>query len=200
MGTASADTGQHGHVFRPGPFHRRRALRLDGAVLHWQVGGQRRTLRLADIAAMRLDLAGGAGHAARCVLVERSGRIHRICDRYWPQWTKGERRHWGRRQRHDETFRALTFALARRLAAANPRAIITKGPGRGEWVASCIVAVLALALIIGGVGLMLAQGRYPLSALAFIGMVALYLPLLWSVIRSGGPQPLDPDSLDDAGP
>lgn len=95
-------------------------------------------------------------------------------------------------------MRALTFALARRLAAANPQAIIIKGPGRGEVMATCIIAVLALAVIIGGVGLMLAQGRYPLSALAFIGG-PLFLPLLWPVIRSGGPQPLDPASLSDAG-
>lgn len=194
------DLGQHGHVFRPGPLHRLRAYWLDGAELHWRSGSEDGHVQLSEIASMRLNLADGTASAARCVLTEKSGRVHKLCDRYWPRWTKGERRYWGRLQRLNATFRALTFTLARRLKNANPDAVIETGPGRGEWIATCIVAALAVAIILGGAGLMIAHGRVHFAALAFMALAVIYLPMLWPVIRSGGPQPLDPANLHSANP
>ena len=195
------DMSRYGHVFRPGPFHRRRAYWLDGAVLHWRIGdGPGGHVHLIDIVAMRLNLAEGTGGAARCVLVEKSGRVHKLCDRYWPRWTREERQHWGRLQRRDATFRSLTFTLARRLKAANPDALVESGPGRGEWFATCIVAALAVVIILGGAGLMIAQGRIHFAAVAFMALAAIYLPMLWPIIRSGGPRQLDPASLHNANP
>lgn len=191
---------QHGHVFRPGPFHRRRAYWLDGTVLHWRIGAEEGHVHLADIASMRLNLADGTRAAARCVLVERTGRVHKLSDLYWPRWTREERRSWGRPQRRDATFRGLTFTLARRLGKANPAALLEAGPSRAEWVATCIVGALGLAVIAGGVALMLARGEFPLAAAAFMGLVAVNLPMLWPVIRSGGPSPLDPATLHNANP
>lgn len=194
------EQSRHAHVFRPGPFHRRRAWWLDGAVLHWRIGSGEGHVQLADIVSMRLDLAEGTGSAARCVLVEKTGRVHRLRDRYWPRWTREERRYWGRLQRRNATFRALTFTLARRLKDANPDAVIETGPGRGEWTATCLVAALAVVIILGGAGLMVAQGRIHFAALAFMALAAVYLPLLWLVIRSGGPRPLDTATLHNADP
>lgn len=162
------------------------------------VGDESRELPLANIAAMHLSLAEGTGGAARCVLTDQSGRKHMFSDRYWPQWKKGERRRWGRNQLRKESFWALTLPLAQELAAVNPQAVIMTGPSRAEWVASCIVAVLAIAVIIIGVGLMLANWQFPLAAMAFMGAVAAYLPMLWLVIRTGGPRPFDLDDLGDA--
>ncbi|WP_116655118.1 hypothetical protein [Pelagibacterium sediminicola] len=194
------ELSRHGHVFRPGPFHRRRAYWLEGAALHWRIGADEGQAQLADMAFMRLNPPDDTGAPARCVLIEKTGRVHKLCDRYWPRWTKQERHSWGRLQRREATFRALTFTLARRLKKANPGTILESGAGRSEWIATCIVAALAIAIILGGAGLMIAQGRIYLAILAFMALAAIYLPMLWPVIRSGGPRPLDPATLHNANP
>lgn len=194
------EMSQHGHVFRPGPFHRRQAYWLDSAVLHRRIGTGEEHLALKDIASMRLNLAEGTSTASRCLLVERTGRTHELSDIYWPRWTKEEHHYWGGLQRHDATFRGLTFTLARRLKKANPEAVIQTGPGRGEWIATCIVAALAVAVIIGGAALMAVQARFELYIAAFMALAAIHLTALWPVIRSGGPKPLDPETLHNGNP
>jgi len=195
--TDSHENTRHGHVFRPGPFRARQGWWLDGHVLHWKIGQSAGHIPLAEIASVRLHLPeGGAAVTAHCDLVETSGRRHRITDRYWFRRTRHERHRFGRHERREATFRGLTFTLARRLARANPRARFLTGPSRGEWIASCIVAALAVAIILGGAGLMIALGRLSLPALAFMGLCAVHLPMLAPVVRSGGPRPLDPATLD----
>lgn len=199
--TAAEEHSQHGHIFRPGPFRARRAYWLDGAVLHWRIGRRKGHLHLADIACLRLYLPeGGEAVTAHCLLVEKSGRRHRISDRYWFRWTAEERRRWGRHRRHTATFRGLAFTLARRLARANPAARLLAGPSRGEWIASCAVAACAVAVLAAGTALMIAEGGFHLAAAAFMGLALVQLPLLWPAIRTGGPRPLDPQGLHDAAP
>jgi hypothetical protein len=198
--TDAGEFSQHGHVFRPGPFHRRRAYWLDGTVLRWRVRTEEGHVHLADIASMRLNLAEGTGAAARCVLADKNGRVHRLSDLYWPRWTREERRSWGRAQRRTATFRGLTFTLARRLSQANPAALLQTGPSRAEWIATCIVGAVGVAVIASGVALMLARGEFSLAAVAFMGLAAVNLPMLWPVIRSGGPKHLDPSTLHNAEP
>lgn len=193
--TNARELGRYGHEFRPGPFHRHRAYWLDGAVLHWRIGNEVGHVPLTGIEAMRLDLAEGAGPASRCVLVETSGRVHKLCDRYWPRWTRAERGNWGRLQRRGATFHSLTFTLARRLIAAHPAARLETGPGRGEWIASWVVAAFLVALLIGGTGLMISRGQMPLAALGFMALAVTGLPMLWPVIRSGGARRIDPATL-----
>lgn len=203
--TNAHEKSQHGHVFRPGPFRRRRAYWLDGGVLHWRIGDSPGHVPLTDIASMRLHVPEGGTKnigalAARCVLVEKSGRVHKLCDRYWPRWTKEERRYWGRLQRRNATFRGLTFTLARRLAKANPEAVFNTGPSRIEWIATSAVAALAVTVVIGGSVLMLAQGKLHYHIAGFMALALAYLPMLWPVIRSGGPKPFDPAILHNANP
>jgi hypothetical protein len=194
------DLREHRHVFRPGPFHPCRVYWLEDATLHWRVGPRQGHVALADIAAMRLHMPANATAAARCVLVETSGRRHRLCDRYWPRWTREERHAWGRLQRREATFRDLAFTLARRLRKANPHAVLETGPSRGEWLATCSVAALAFVILVGGIGLMVVQNRFEPAPVAFMALAAVQLPLLWPILRSGGPKHLDPDSLPEAGP
>lgn len=198
--TNAREQSQHGHVFRPGLFHRRRAYWLDGAVLHWHIGSSEGRVALTDIASMRLNLAEGTGAASRCLLVERTGRTHKLSDICWPRWTKEERRYWGRLQKRDATFRGLTFTLARRLKKANPQAVLEAGPGRVEWIATCVVALLTAAIVIVGIALMVVHGRFEPAAAAFMALAAVCLPMLWPIIRSGGPKPLDPETLHNAAP
>jgi hypothetical protein len=47
---------------------------------------------------------------------------------------------------------------------------------------------------------MVAHGRFEPAAAAFMALAAIYLPMLWPVIRSGGPKPLDPETLHNAKP
>lgn len=48
--------------------------------------------------------------------------------------------------------------------------------------------------------MMIAQGRIHFAALAFMALAAIYLPMLWPVIHSGGPRLLDPASLHNVNP
>ncbi|WP_186396633.1 hypothetical protein [Stappia sp. TSB10GB4] len=198
--TSALEQSQHGHVFRPGRLRRQRAYWLDGAVLHWRIGSREGHVALTDIASLRLNLPATPRLAASCVLVEKTGRVHKLSDIYWPRWTREERPYWGRLQRREATFRALTFTLARRLNKANPDAILETGPGRAEWLATCVVALLAAAIVIVGIALMVVHGRFEPAAAAFMAVAAIYLPVLWPVIRSGGPKPLHPDTLHNANP
>jgi hypothetical protein len=187
MGGAG-ENSRLGHVFRSWPWQRERAVWLDSAVLHWRVGERVTRLPLTEIAVMRLNLPSGEVSAGHCVLVDRAGRVHRFDDRFWPRL--------GKVQLRRATFRGLTFTLARRLAQVNPEAVILQGPGRGEWLASCLVALAVVAVVVVGAGLMLAEGRFVPAVVAFMGLAAVSLPFLWPVIRSGGPRPLDPATLD----
>lgn len=193
------ESSRHGHVFRPGPFHRLRAYWLDGGVLHWRIGHETGHVALQDIKGIRFNLPeGGEAMTAHCRIEERSGRTHRISDRYWWRWTQEERHRFGKHERQTATFRGLTFTLARRLMKTNREAVIQTGPGRAEWIATCITAMIAAAMVPAGIVLMLFSGEFSLAALAFMALAILYLPLLWPVIRSGGPRPLDPESLHNA--
>jgi hypothetical protein len=196
--TMAEENTQLGHVFRPGPFRTQQAWWLKGHSLHWRTGSMAGRIPLSDVAMMRLHLPqGGASVSATCELVETSGRRHRISDRYWFRWTPQERHRFGRHERREASFRALTFTLARRLARANPQARLLFGPSRSEWMANAVVAAFALAMILGGAGLMIAEQRLSWPALAFMGLCAVSLPTLWPVLRSGGPAPLDPGTLHD---
>src|SRR5690606_41229797 len=97
-------------------------------------------------------------------------------------------------------FPALPFTLRRGLKQASPDAAIQTGPARGEWLATCIVAAFAVAIVIGGAALMVVHSRFAPAATAFMALAAIYLPMIWPVIRSGGPKPLDPETLHNAKP
>jgi hypothetical protein len=190
---------RHHHEFRPGPWRAPRTYWLEGQVLHWRIRGRSGQLPLDRIAALRLYLPpDGQALAAHCDLIETSGRRHRISDHHWAR-NPQEGSRFGRHQRRTQSFRRLTHNLARRLQRANPHARFLTGPSRAEWIASLLVALLAIAVILGGALLMIAHGALHLAAAAFMGMTALYLPMLWPVIRSGGPRPFDPQTLDDPG-
>jgi len=47
---------------------------------------------------------------------------------------------------------------------------------------------------------MIAEGEFHIAAAAYMALALFQLPLLWPVIRTGGPRPLDPQSLHDAAP
>ena len=53
---------------------------------------------------------------------------------------------------------------------------------------------------IGGAALMVVHSRFEPAATAFMALAAIYLPMIWPVIRSGGPKPLDPETLHNAKP
>lgn len=188
------------HVFRPGPFRAVRAYWLDGDALHWRSGTRKGQVALRDIASLRLNLVPEtAEHSSRCEIVERSGQRHHITDRYWLRRGTGGKWRPGAHERRTASFAGLVFPLARELARRNPEAVLLAGPGRGEWLTNIVVGAGAVAILLGGAALMLARGAVSWPVLAFLALVAVYLPMLWPAIRSGGPRPLDPESLPRAG-
>lgn len=194
-GPSAFECGRFGHVFRPGPFSRCRAYWLDGHVLHWRIGADQGHVPLSALASLRVNLPACPGLAAGCVLTEKGGRFHRLSARHWPRWTEAERHAWGRMRRHEATFRNLTHMLARRLARANRAATIETGPSLAEWIATVLLALLSLGVIGGSLALGLAEGRIGVQVAACAGLAAVNLPLLWPTIRTGGPRPIDPESL-----
>jgi hypothetical protein len=199
MGDAR-ENSRHGHAVRPGPFRRERAWWLHGNMLRWRIGSREGQVRLADIASLRLHERPGPQGARHCVVVEKAGRTHHITNVDWPGGTWARLWELGRPERRDASFRALAFTLARRLGKAAPGAVLLMGPSRGEWIASWVVAGLGVGMLALGVGLMVAHGRFEPAAAAFLGVLVFTLPVLWPVLRSGGPRPLDPATLhEDAG-
>lgn len=199
--TNARQNSQHGHVFRPSVVHRRRAYWLDGAVLHWEKGGEKGHVSLSDVTALHVWMPPpGPVRHAHCIVFERSGRRHTITDRYWFAFDARDRRRWGQAQHRPETFAGLVVTLARRLEKANPDARLMTGPGYGPWVACCVLAALMIALACGAAAVMIARREFSWSAAALIGFGLVQLPLLWPTIRSGGLTPLDPNTLHDARP
>lgn len=188
MTDAPADS-PFAHVFRPALLRRRRAYWLDGDVLRWRIGAREGQLSLRDIASVRLQLFGPA---ERCVVVEKTGRTHALTDHHWLGWWRMERR--------VASFRALAFALARRVKEVAPEAAMISGPSRAEWISSWIMGAAAAGLVFVGVGLMVAHRRFDPAAAIFVGMAVTTLPLLVPVLRSGGPKPLDIARLQDGAP
>lgn len=185
--TDASENSQHGHVFRPALLRCQRAYWLHGDVLRWRIGAREGQVQLRDIASVRLQFSGPG---QRCVVVERTGRTHALSDHHWVRW--------GRYERREASFQALVFTLARRVRKLAPEAVLLFGPSRAEWIGTWIVAVLALGLLLLGIGLMVAHGRFEPAAAAFLGMLACTLPPVWPVLRSGGPKPLDPATLHAA--
>ena len=178
------------HEFRPGLTGSARAYWLEGDALHWRIGVRQGKTPLCDFDLLRLHLSPeGETRSSTLVIIEKSGHRHRVFDHYRPGWRMkgGERR--------VESFLGLASALARRLPRANPRVRLLMGPGRAEWIGSVVVALLVVAITVGGLGVMIYHGAASFAALAFMGAAIVQLPLLWPIIRSGGPKPLDPDRL-----
>ncbi|NKX45348.1 hypothetical protein [Roseicyclus persicicus] len=187
------------HEVRPGRLAAPRCWWLSDDGLHWTAGGRAGHLPLSAIATIRLRLSpDGAQRPSVCVLTERSGRRHRITDAHWPRRSEGGAPAAGPRRRGD-SFRALVGALARRLADEVPAARLLQGAGWGEWIGTAVVTAASLAILVAGVWLMWREGRVSWAALAFLGVVALNLPLLWPVLRAGGPRPLGRATLDSHG-
>jgi hypothetical protein len=124
------DIGQHSHVFRPGLFRATRAYWLNGGVMHWRIGKNTGHIALSEIAALHLCTPPpNSSSSASCVLIETSGRRHRIEEHHWFGWTLGERHRFGQRQQRIATFRGLVSTLARRIRKANPGAKLLCGAG-----------------------------------------------------------------------
>ena len=133
--------------------------------------------------------------------VFRASRFHKE-RRYW---LDGDALYWSRPasdesrraplQRCDESFRRLVFTLIRGLQERNPAIVLTQGVSQIEWISSVVIAMLAIAIVLVGVVLMLLHQTVAWAALAFMGAVLVYLPMLWSVIRHGRPKPLQVDNI-----
>lgn len=178
-----------GHVVRPGPFRSYRAYWLDGAVLHWRIGRRNGHVALADIVTLRLHSRGaGADATESCTITDRRGRRFVIRDLHWFGWQADERTRLGRREIRRATFRGLLGALARRVARTGRDVRFAIGPSRAEWLASCIVAACAVAVVVIGLAMMFWQGAMSWPVLGFMALIFVNLPLLMPVIRSGGPR------------
>jgi len=158
---------------------------FEGEHISWRAGRRSGVIALADIASVRVNLApAGARHASVCRIRTKAGSGLTVTDLY----AKGP----GRFERRTEAFDAFTNALIAALASANPAARLLTGPSVGVWIASLIVLAAGLAVSALGAWLMISQGRAAWPALAFMAAALVQLPLLWPVVRSGGPKPLQP--------
>jgi len=173
-------------------FQRPTSWALSENSLHWHMGNNEVQLSLADITSLRINFHGhGEKQFWLCALEDSAGNRYTI-----------RNRHWGRAYRifpakktNTASFLALVFPLAKRLKSLNPNAIICEGPSRFEWLISCATAATAIAMAISAAGLMVHQGTVHYPVITFTALSLLYLPMLWPVIKSRGPTPLDPDAL-----
>lgn len=191
-------TIEHLHVVKSGFFRSTRRQWLEGEYFCWsdEDGMNVQRVSLADMVSLRIQSQpAGTGHRTLCYLTEKSGRKHLITDLHWQSSAERKESGGARHVLRSQSCWKLISAIVKRLRLANPDALFLKGPGKFEWIFTIVVAVASVSIVVLGLYLMVSQQNYPFHIIGFIAMVAVYLPLLWPIIQSGGPKPFDPESI-----
>ena len=184
------------YTHRPAPWRGIRRYWIEGRKLLWDKGGLRGEIPLDSIRQLRMHRSPTAGREmVRCTLITDSGQKHPLLNHHWQyRCPTGGGFSPGYRDQN-EAFDTFVGHLLQRLARHAGRITYLEGPGRVEWLASTAMFAVAIVLLIGGLALIVLSGQSPLAPLAFMAVIGLYLPVLWPIVRSGGPRPLDPASL-----
>lgn len=184
------------YTHRPAPWRGVRRYWIEGRKLCWNQGGVRGEVPLEDIRQLRLHRSPSHGRdMVRCTLRTARGEEHRLLNHHWQyRCPTGGGFSPGYRDQ-SEAFDTFLAHLLQRLARHAGRVTYLEGPGRVEWIASTAMFAVAVLLLVGGLALTVLSEQSPLAPLAIMAVIALYLPVLWPIVRSGGPRPLDPASL-----
>lgn len=184
------------YIHRPAPWRGIRRYWIEGRKLCWDKAGLRGELPLDSIRQLRIHRSPAGGRTmVRCTLVMDNGEKHQLLNHSWHyRCPIGGGFSPGYRDR-SEAFDTFLTHLLQRLARYAGQITYLEGPGRMEWLASTAMFAVAILLLIGGLALIALSGQSPLAPLAFMAVIGLYLPVLWPIVRSGGPRPLDPASL-----
>lgn len=189
---------EHVHTAKSGLLKPVRRFWLEGEFLCWsdQNGKNSQKVSLADIATVRIQSrAANMQTAALCYLTEKSGRKHFISDLHWQSRAEGKASGGGRFALRSQSYWALVSTLIRRLRLVNPDAQFLQGPSKFEWVSTIVVGIASILVFVIGLYLMISEDTYPFHVIGFMALALVYLPLLWPIIRSGGPKPFDPESI-----
>lgn len=184
------------YTCRPSPWRAIRRYWIEGRKLCWDQGGLRGNTPLESLRQLRLHRSPAGGREmVRCTLVTDTGEKHLLLNHHWQyRCPKGGGFSPGYRDQ-GEAFDTFVAHLLERMARHAGKATYLQGPGRGEWITSIAMFAAALVLLAGGLALIMLSGQFTLAPLAFMLVIALFLPVLWPIVRSGGPQPLDRRTL-----
>ncbi|AWB32759.1 hypothetical protein [Orrella marina] len=189
---------EHLHVVRSGIFRSVRRYWLEGEFFCWSDadGQNAQSVSLADVSSLRIQSrTAGMQSQALCYLTEKSGRRHLITDLHWQSRAERKESAGARHALRSLSYWELVSTIIRRLRLANPDALYLKGPSKIEWISTIVVAIASVLIVVIGLYLMISEQTYPFHVIGFIAMAAVYLPLLWPTIESGGPKPFDPESI-----
>lgn len=184
------------YTHRPAPWRGIRRYWIEGRKLCWDKAGLRGEIPLDRIRQLRMHRSPAGGRTMiRCTLVTDTADKHLLLNHSWQYrcpigggFSPGYRD-------QSEAFDVFLTHLLQRLARHAGKVTYLDGPGRLEWIASTAMFAVAILLLVGGLALIALSGQFVLAPLAFMAVIALYLPVLWPIVRSGGPRPLDPASL-----
>lgn len=178
------------YTSRPSPWRATRRYWIQGKQLCWEQSGQRGAVPFDQIRQLRLHRTPTAGREmVRCTLVMNDGKKHLLLNHHWQHGLPPGYRS------QTEAFDDFLANLLERVARYAPKATYLQGPGRSEWISSIAMFAVSLLLLAGGLLLMAVSGEFTLAPMTLMLVIALCLPVLWPIVRSGGPKPLDPATL-----
>lgn len=170
------------HHFRVTPFLPRHTLRLEQEHLIWQKGKRLKKIALADILSLRLQSRIHEGYLLHLCDVKTSSGRYRLYD-------VERARLFSRQQKtHADSatsFAILVSALAEQTQKTRPEVQFLQGISSSMMLINKLVFVLALLVIVVGLGMMLWHWTLALAPLLMISAVILFLPALYAEIRQG---------------
>ncbi|MCH8490571.1 MAG: hypothetical protein LAT81_11670 [Oceanicaulis sp.] len=176
------------HSVRPWPIARTLHVWLDSGQLWRRRGnhGAEQSIDLHDVTRFHVgDPELGLLAGAR--IETRQGVVFRLPARHWRMPNLHQ---------HADSYGRLTAALARRIARANPDAVMTRGVTRRTQTAVLIGLGAYLAMSLGWVAWLAVMGGFrALDGLILLALGAIQLRYFWPVITADGPETINPDTL-----
>jgi hypothetical protein len=176
------------HAFRPTIFSAERSFRLGPDALEWKDGRHDGRAVYADVSRVNLSVLPILGQEAqrRCALRSRPvGKIVLSSASYKALGVIEDR---------SASYIPFVRELTTRIAAANPQAIFIAGQPWGLWLFWLILLIASAVILLCGI-ILGVMGQFPPAATAVFGILALFLPLGWRIVRHDHPRPFDPKTL-----
>ena len=161
-----------------------RTFRLSNDALCWtEFGRAQRCLAYADIRAMQLvSYASPIGRALQCMLRSKAGGKIKLRSAHY--------RGLGDFEDRTNTYGPFIRALAGRIGAANPDATFIAG-STGLWILWLVVGLIWVG-VVGLLSLALFETSLLGTLAIALGFGAVFPPLIWREVRSGGAKTFDP--------
>jgi hypothetical protein len=188
------NAGSPGVVHMPDPSHEvrnsaidaTRVYNLDGEGLNWRDGDRQELRRYADIATVHLiSYPSYGGLHLQCTLTDRAGKKVKIGSHHYVSN--------GRFEDRGKSYGAFIRELVARLGSQGHDVGFHYG-SRIMWVVWMVLFWSSVVILIGFIFAVIGGTRLSWSSIAPISVVAVFLPVSWSMIGRNRAETFDPKS------